>query len=160
MAQPADFRSHYETQSHERAATACFNIVCNRAGSLTVSLEGQNAGMLGRFMASPRPRLTLTCLTHISDSPLRVCVCLDAWVCVYMCERGYRYVKEQTLPYPKLVPSAYLERMHSEHKPTCLYADTPIHTAGKHLEHVHTHQHDGMTNVPRRGFNSHGRQSG
>jgi len=83
MVQPVDYESHYEMQSHERAVTACFKIMCSRAGSLTGSLEEQNTGMLGRFMASPHPRLTLTRLAHISDSALRVDV--DVCVCVCVC---------------------------------------------------------------------------
>lgn len=82
MVQPVD----YEMQSHERAVTACFNIMCSRAVSLTGSLEGQNAGMLGRFMASPRPSLTLTRLAHISDSALRVCVCLFVCKGIQICQ--------------------------------------------------------------------------
>lgn len=110
MVQPVDYESHYEMQSHERAVTACFNIMCSRAGSLTGPLDGKNAGMLWRFMASPRPRLTLTRLAHISDSALRVCVC--EWVrvsivCMVCVWKALQYVKGQTLTLPQTctVPS-------------------------------------------------------
>lgn len=85
MVQPVDNESHYEMQSHERVVTACFNIMCSRAGSLTGSLDGQNVGMLGRFMASPHPRLTLA---HISDSALRVCVRVCECCACSMCVKG------------------------------------------------------------------------
>lgn len=163
MVQPVDYESHCEMQSHERVVTACFNIMCSRAGSFTGSLEGQNAGMLGRFMTSPRPRLKLTCLAHISDSAFRVCVCVSVSVVCTVCVWKGQQICRGTNFNPTLnmyftLSTRCLERMYSEHKPKCLYTNTPTHKTAKHPGHTCPQSPTRlyMRNVPRKGLHNHG----